>query len=56
MLLIFNFQSSQTNLHCAFVLYSCGPQGGKIEILEMKDGSARVVTVDNVNELFSVMT
>lgn len=44
------------NLYCARVLYSCGPQGGKIGILNMKNESAWVVIVDNVNELLSLMT
>lgn len=39
-----------------YALYFSGPQGGEIEFLNIKNDGARVIIVDNVNELFSVMT
>lgn len=44
------------SLRYAHVLYYHGPQGGKIEVLAVKNESARGVRVDKVNELSSLMT
>ena len=45
------FQFSYSCVYSACLLYFPGPHGGKIEILNSKNESARVVTVDNANDL-----
>lgn len=52
-LISFSFRQIYTT---SYALYFSGPQGGEIEFLNIKNDSARVIIVDNVNELFSVMT